>query len=204
MDSMTAIIELLIIIFIGLAIPGPNALTSFAHSGLFGKKSNIPLITGMAIGLLLMQLSVGFTIDLLINNNLAKITLHWLGLSFLFLMGVSMFMFDLESINFNRDKGKLGLKSGIMMQFVNGKEWAFVIMIMSQFISPLGGGIIGIMIIIFITLIICIPAMIAWTIFGDKLSGFFINPEFNKKIFSICGTLLILLMIVFLIRGPVT
>ena len=54
-----------------------------------------------------------------------------------------MFRFDLESVNLKTDKGKLGLKSGLLMQFVNGKEWAFVIMIMSQFIGPFGGGIGG-------------------------------------------------------------
>ena len=40
MSITSSLLELLIIIGIGLAIPGPNALTSFAHSGLFGKKSN--------------------------------------------------------------------------------------------------------------------------------------------------------------------
>jgi threonine/homoserine/homoserine lactone efflux protein len=88
------------------------------------------------------------------------------------------------------------------MQFVNGKEWAFVIMMMSQFIEPMGGGLLGIMIIIFMTLSICIPAMIAWTIFGNKLTELFLDPVFSKRIFSICGTSLILLMVVFFIRGP--
>ncbi|MFL2974399.1 MAG: hypothetical protein CND89_05785 [Marine Group II euryarchaeote MED-G38] len=204
MGINTAIFELLIIIFIGLAIPGPNALTSFVHSGLFGKRSNISLITGMAIGLAIMELIVGLTIESLVNNDNWKIALHWIGLVFLFIMGLAMFRFDLESINLSTDNGKLGLKSGILMQFVNGKEWAFVIMIMSQFIDPFGGGIGGIMIIIFITLGICIPAMIAWTFFGNSLSEFFSEPKYNKTIFSICGILLILLMIGFLIRGPVS
>jgi len=204
MGINTAILELLIIIFIGLAIPGPNALTSFVHSGLFGKKSNISLITGMAIGLAIMELIVGLTVESLVNNDNGKIALHWIGLVFLFIMGLAMFRFDLETVNLKTDKGKLGLKSGILMQFVNGKEWAFLIMIMSQFIGPFGGGIGGIMIIIFITLGICIPAMVAWTFFGNSLSEFFSDPTFNKTIFSICGTLLILLMIGFLIRGPVS
>tara|TARA_Y100000768_G_scaffold340246_1_gene283982 strand:+ start:2219 stop:2833 length:615 start_codon:yes stop_codon:yes gene_type:complete len=202
MSITTSLLELLIIIAIGLAIPGPNALTSFAHSGLFGKKSNVSLIAGMAIGLLIMELLVGLTIESLINNDNGKIILHWIGLIFLFFMGVAMFNFDLELIDLSADKGKLGLKTGIMMQFFNGKEWAFVIMIMGQFIEPMGGGIVGIMTIIFITLSICIPAMIVWTIFGNKLTKSFLDPIFSKRIFSICGTLLILLMIAFFIRGP--
>ena len=202
MSITSSLLELLIIIGIGLAIPGPNALTSFAHSGLFGKKSNVSLITGMAIGLFIMELLVGLTIESLADNDNGKIILHWIGLVFLFLMGVAMFNFDLDSIDLSVEKGKLGLKTGIMMQFVNGKEWAFVIMMMSQFIEPMGGGLLGIMIIIFTTLSICIPAMIAWTIFGNKLTELFLDPVFSKRIFSICGTSLILLMVVFFIRGP--
>ena len=45
MDATTAMIQLLLLLGVGLLTPGPNALTSFAHSGLFGKKANIPLIT---------------------------------------------------------------------------------------------------------------------------------------------------------------
>jgi len=202
MSITSSLLELLIIIGIGLAIPGPNALTSFAHSGLFGKKSNVSLITGMAIGLFIMELLVGLTIESLADNDNGKIILHWIGLVFLFLMGVAMFNFDLDLIDLSVEKGKLGLKTGIMMQFVNGKEWAFVIMMMSQFIEPMGGGLLGIMIIIFTTLSICIPAMIAWTIFGNKLTELFLDPVFSKRIFSICGTSLILLMVVFFIRGP--
>ena len=37
MDATTALIELLLLLR-WPATPGPNALTSFAHSGLFGKK----------------------------------------------------------------------------------------------------------------------------------------------------------------------
>ena len=40
MDFTTALLELLILIGIGLATPGPNPIDAFTHSGVFGKKSN--------------------------------------------------------------------------------------------------------------------------------------------------------------------
>ena len=73
MDATTAILELLLIIGIALITPGPNALTSFAHSGLFGKKSNISLIAGMAIGLFIMEFTVGLAIDSLSENEILQI-----------------------------------------------------------------------------------------------------------------------------------
>lgn len=202
MEATTALLELLLIIAIALATPGPNPLTVFAHSGLFGKKSNIPLITGMAIGLFIMQFSVGLAIDSLSENETALVTLHWVGMLFLLVMAVAIFKLDFSSLNVSESTGKIGLKTGICMQFVNGKEWAFIILIMSQFIEPLGGGVVGILSIIVVTMSICILAMIAWTFFGARLSGLFSDEKYGPRIFKICGSLLSLLWVAFLIRGP--
>lgn len=202
MDATTALLQLLLIIAIALLIPGPNALTAFAHSGLFGRKSNISLITGMAIGLFIMEFTVGLAIDSLSENEKALVALHWIGMLFLAAMAVALFKFDITSLNVSESTGKLGLKTGIVMQFVNGKEWAFVILIMSQYIQPLGGGVVGILLIISVTLSICVAAMIAWTFFGARLSGLFSDEKNGPRIFKVCGILLSLLWVAFLIRGP--
>ena len=202
MDATTALLQLLLIIAIALLTPGPNALTAFAHSGLFGRKSNIPLIVGMVIGLFIMQMAVGLAIDSLSENETAIVALHWIGMLFLLAMAVTIFRFDISSLNVSESTGVIGLKTGIGMQFVNGKEWAFVILIMSQYIEPLGGGVVGILSIIAVTLSICVSAMIAWTFFGARLSGFFSDEKNGPRIFKICGILLSLLWVAFLIRGP--
>jgi len=88
------------------------------------------------------------------------------------------------------------------MQFVNGKEWAFVIIIMTQFIEPLGSGLVGIATIMLVTLVTCTTAMILWTILGDKLTETFSDDDRGRLIMKICGSLLGLLWIVFLIQGP--
>lgn len=54
MEATIAIFHLFGFLALALLTPGPNPLTCFAHSGMFGKKSNVSLITGMAIGLLLL------------------------------------------------------------------------------------------------------------------------------------------------------
>ena len=202
MDATTALIELLLLLAVGLLIPGPNALTSFAHSGLFGKKANIPLITGMAIGFVSIELVIGFLVNSLDGNETALTTLHWIGMVFLGAMVVAMFRINLSKIEAETSEGKLGIKTGIAMQYVNGKEWAFIIIMMSQYMEPLGGGFVGISVIILVTLVICVSAMIAWTFFGDRLSGLFSHEKHGRRIFQVCGTLLALLWVAFLIRGP--
>jgi len=202
MDATTALIELLLLLVVGLLTPGPNALTSFAHSGLFGKKANIPLITGMAIGFVSIELIIGFLVNSLEGNENALTALHWIGMLFLAAMVIAMFKIDPTKIEAEASQGKLGLKTGIAMQYVNGKEWAFIIIMMSQYMEPLGGGIIGIGVIIMVTLVTCVSAMIAWTFFGDRLSGLFGDEKHGRRIFQVCGTLLSLLWVAFLIRGP--
>jgi threonine/homoserine/homoserine lactone efflux protein len=202
MDAATAMLQLLLLLGVGLLTPGPNALTSFAHSGLFGKKANIPLITGMAIGFVSIELFIGFLVDSLDGNTSALNGLHWIGMAFLGFMVVAMFRIDPTKIETETSKGRLGIKTGIAMQYVNGKEWAFIIIMMSQFMEPLGGGIIGIGVIVMVTLVTCVSAMIAWTFFGDRLSGLFSDEKHGRRIFQVCGTLLSLLWFAFLIRGP--
>ena len=202
MDATTALIELLLLLAVGLLTPGPNALTSFAHSGLFGKKANVPLITGMVIGFVSIELIIGFLVNSLDGNEAALTALHWIGMVFLGAMVIAMFRIDPSKIEAETSEGKLGIKTGIAMQYVNGKEWAFIIIMMSQYMEPLGGGFVGISVIIIVTLVTCVSAMIAWTFFGDRLSGLFSDEKHGRRIFQVCGTLLSLLWVTFLIRGP--
>lgn len=201
--DMVALGELMTILAIGLVTPGPNALTCFAHSGMFGPKANVQLIVGMVIGFVTIELSVGLLVDALSDSSTAMTVLHWVGMAFLAAMVVAMVRFDPASIRVEDNiEGVLGLKVGIGMQFVNGKEWAFVIIMMSQFIQPLGGGMTGILTIITVTLTMCLGAMILWTLVGARLNHVFTSGPAGKRIFQVCGLLLGLLWVAFFLQGP--
>lgn len=203
--DMVALGELLTILAIGLVTPGPNALTCFAHSGMFGPRANVQLITGMVIGFITIELSVGLLVDAVSDSATAMTVLHWIGMAFLAAMVVAMVRFDPASIKVGDNiEGMLGLKVGIGMQFVNGKEWAFVIIIMSQFIEPLGGGMMGILTIITVTLTMCLSAMVLWTVAGARLNHLFTQGSAGKRIFQVCGGLLGLLWVAFFLQGPAT
>ena len=138
MDYYTALGGVMLLLGVALITPGPNALTCFAHGGLFGPRSNVPLIGGMVIGFVTIELSVGLLVNSLnFYYPKALITLHWIGMIFLAAMAVGMFRFNPSTINTEGIEAMLGVKVGIGMQFVNGKEWAFVIILMSNYIQPL-------------------------------------------------------------------
>ena len=203
--DMVALSELLTLLAIGLLTPGPNALTCFAHSGMFGPKANVKLIAGMVVGFVTIELTVGLLVDAVSDSATAMTVLHCIGMAFFAAMVVAMFRFDPASVAVSDHiEGMLGIKVGIGMQFVNGKEWAFVIIVMSQFIEPLGGGMTGILTIITVTLTICLGAMILWTLAGARLNQLFTEGTTGKRIFQVCGVLLGLLWVAFLLQGPAT
>jgi threonine/homoserine/homoserine lactone efflux protein len=96
---------------------------------------------------------------------------------------------------------KLGFKTGVLMQYVNGKEWVMVFMIMSKFLSDFGGGITGILTITTITTSGGILAMIVWSNIGEKIKSKTNEPNFVKRTFTILGCLLFILSVIISIRG---
>lgn len=202
MDTV-ALVELLTLLGIGLITPGPNALTCFAHSGMFGPKANIKLVLGMVIGFVSIELAIGLLVDALNESSTAMAVLHWIGMAFLGAMVIAMIRFDPTTIVVeNHVDGMLGIRVGLGMQYVNGKEWAFIIIMMTQFIEPLGGGMTGILTIVLVTVTVCTTAMVLWTLVGGRLNHIFTQGDTGRRIFQVCGTLLALLWVAFLVQGP--
>jgi threonine/homoserine/homoserine lactone efflux protein len=156
----------------------------------------------MVIGFVTIEMSVGLLVNSLNDSPTALTVLHWIGMVFLALMVLGMFRVNPSSINTEGVESMLGVKVGICMQFVNGKEWAFVIILMSNYIEPLGGGLQGILTILAITLSVCVSAMIGWTMLGAHLSNFFSHETRGMRVFQICGVLLALLWVGLLLQGP--
>ena len=156
----------------------------------------------MVIGFLCVELSVGLLVDSLSENTSALMVMHWVGMLFLLLMAIVMFRTNPNNFQSENIESALGVKAGILMQFVNGKEWAFVIILMTQFIEPLGGGLTGISTIMAITLVLCVSAMTVWTLLGNRLNSVFTDERKGVLVMRVCGSLLGLLWLAFLIQGP--
>mgnify|MGYP001194714578 CR=1 FL=1 len=67
------------------------------------------------------------------------------------------------------DLPTLGVRTGFLMQWVNGKEWGFVSLYMTQFLDDFGGGFQGGFSIIGIVTAYCIFGISAWTAFGQTM-----------------------------------
>ena len=187
----------------GLITPGPNNITCTVHAVVYGKKSNIPLIAGMALGFISIHVVCGLVVDSFDEDSTIGLVMNIIGSVFMFLIAFGiLFLGRSDRIrSFPDAVPKLGFKTGVLMQYVNGKEWALVFMIMSKFLSDFGGGLNGILTIATITTSGGIAAMFVWSHLGEKIKSKTDQPGFVKNAFTILGSLLFILAIVISIRG---
>ena len=198
-----SILYLLALLGAGLITPGPNNLTCTVHAVVHGKKSNISLITGMAVGFISIHFICGLAVDYFDDDGPVRLAMDIIGSIFMFLIAFGIIYLGRSQRvqDFPEIIPKLGFKTGVLMQYVNGKEWAMVFMLMSKFLSDFGGGILGIIIISTITTSGGILAMIAWSNVGEKIKSKTAEPKFVKNAFTILGSMLFILALLITIRG---
>ena len=199
-DSLAYLLALLCA---GLITPGPNNITCTVHAVVYGKKSNIPLIAGMALGFISIHVVCGLAVDSFDEDSPIGVAMNVIGSVFMFLIAFGiLFLGRSDRIqSFPDAVPKLGFKTGVLMQYVNGKEWAMVFMIMSKFLSDFGGGIVGIATIASITTSGGIAAMFVWSHLGEKIKSKTDEPRFVKNAFTLLGSLLFILAVFISVRG---
>ena len=199
-DSLAYLLALLCA---GLITPGPNNITCTVHAVVYGKKSNIPLIAGMALGFISIHVICGLLVDSFEEDSTIGLAMNIVGSLFMFLIAFGiLFLGRSEKIQHFPDAvPKLGFKTGVLMQYVNGKEWAMVFMIMSIFLSDFGGGFVGIATITGITTSGGVAAMFVWSHLGEKIKSKTDEPGFVKNAFTVLGSLLFILAVFISVRG---
>ena len=164
-----AILGLLTILSVGIFTPGPNNITAISHSAVHGARSNVSLLVGMVVGFILVHLIIGLTVEQIDKDSILFSFLEWFGLLFFVLLGVIILRLPIERLSVDENIQRIDYRHGILLQFVNGKEWVFVSVIMIEFLEGFGGGMSGILLITSITTTGGLLSMILWTLIGHKL-----------------------------------
>ena len=164
-----ALVGLLTILAVGIFTPGPNNITAISHSAVHGARSNISLLIGMVIGFVSVHLIIGSVIEQIDEESVFFSFLEWFGILFFVALGIIILRLPIERLSVDQDIKRLDFRHGIALQFINGKEWAFVSVIMIQFLDGFGGGLTGILLITSITTTGGLLSMILWTFTGHKL-----------------------------------
>ena len=164
-----AILGHLTILSVGIFRPGPNKITAISHSAVHGARSNVSLLVGMVVGFIFVHLIIGLTVEQIDKDSILFSFLEWFGLLFFVLLGVIILRLPIERLSVDENIQRIDYRHGILLQFVNGKEWVFVSVIMIEFLEGFGGGMSGILLITSITTTGGLLSMILWTMIGHKL-----------------------------------
>ncbi len=197
-----ALAYLLALLCAGVITPGPNNMTCTVHAAIHGKKSNYPLIAGMALGFISIHFICGLAVDSFDQESTVGEILNIIGSIFMFLIAIAIIVLGQSNrvLEFPETIPKIGFKTGVLMQYVNGKEWMLVFMIMSKLLTDFGGGTLGIITISTITTSGGIIAMLLWSNVGSKIKSKLEKPGFLKISFTTLGILLFILATILTVR----
>ena len=216
MVETAALLTVLTVLAIGLVTPGQNNVTCVVHAAVHGARANVVLIAGMFVGFLLVHLASGLLVEQVNEGSLLWVALHWFGLLFLALIALRLLTLTPASIREAMDEDgfesllrlqdgtvpRLGFRTGVMMQFVNGKEWALVITIMRQALDGFGGGLTGMLLIASLTCTGGVAAMSLWSVGGGRLTGALRDDVRGRRVLVGLGVLVLLLLTALALRGP--
>ena len=198
--SIVDVGALLALVTIGIATPGPNNMTCFVHSGVHGWRKTVSLIFGMVLGFVALNSFVLFIV--LESSGIGSVStfIHWMGVVFIILLGLAISRVS-AVFEVTEDLPLLGMRTGFLMQWVNGKEWGFVSLYMTQFLDDFGGGFQGGFSIIGIVTVYCIFGISTWTAFGQTLEGAFRSKKFTDRAFPLAGIILVMIGLAAAMRG---
>ena len=174
--------------------PGPNNILCAFHGSKYGVKATIPLISGMALGWLIMGLFVAITLDIIERNKGVLESLTIVGALYIvylsFKIATAKPLTDSE-----QDSNILGPGTGLTLQFVNGKAWIHDIVLLGSFGTAFGSGFSSKFILIILSIILCLPAILSWTAFGTILRRIFSTPKSARLLNRIMGISLFIVAI---------
>jgi threonine/homoserine/homoserine lactone efflux protein len=156
--------------------PGPNNILCAAHGSQHGFKGTLPLISGMAVGWSSLGIFVGgATVFIEKNQNFFDL-LTYIGALYIAYLGYQVFKSSPMSDD-EQKSTKLGPKTGIVLQIVNGKAWIHFLVLMTQFGLLFGPSFGAKVMLVGLNLVFGLPAVMTWAGFGTQLRKLFTTTK---------------------------
>ena len=169
--------------------PGPNNVLCAAHGSRFGFRATLPLIFGMAVGWSSLGLLIGAATAIIERYEAAFEALAVLGAIYIAYLGVNIAISDTSKgaeIN-----GSLGMRTGVVLQFVNGKAWIHFLVLMTTFGGVFGDEYLGKVALVMLNLLFGLPAVMTWAAFGYYLRKLFTTKRSARTLNGFFGIALI-------------
>lgn len=189
MDTQMLIAALIFIIPMCFT-PGPNNILCAAHGSQYGFRNTLPLIMGMAIGWSALGLFVGGATVFIEKNQSFFDALTVIGAIYIAYLGYKVWQSSPMSED-EKESTRLGIKTGSIIQLVNGKAWIHFLVLMTQFGTIFGTTFAAKATLVLINLVFGLPAVMSWAAFGTQLRKLFSTPKSAKILNRIMGSSLV-------------
>ena len=169
--------------------PGPNNVLCAAHGSQHGLKGSIPLIAGMAVGWSSLGLFVGAATVFIEENEEFFQLLTYVGAAYIAYLSYKIATsspIDTE----HEQADRLGFRTGMALQIVNGKAWIHFLVLMTAFGGLFGSGFAAKALLVLLNLIFGLPAVVTWATFGTLLRGVFSTEKSAKNLNMAMGAAL--------------
>ena len=176
--ASTGLLAVLIFIIPMCFTPGPNNLLCAAHGSQHGFRNTIPLTIGMAIGWSTLGIFVAIAADYIEQEEELFRILTYFGATY-----ISYLAYKIATSSTIKDEHNtelLGMKTGVLLQLVNGKAWIHFLVLMAIPFTLFGVGLTGKIALVFLNLFFGLPAVLTWSYFGTLLRRFFNSPSKAK------------------------
>ena len=161
--------------------PGPNNVLCAAHGSQHGLKGTMPLIAGMAVGWSSLGLFVGAATVFIEENEEFFQLLTYVGAAYIAYLSYKVATstpIDTE----HEQADRLGFRTGMVLQIVNGKAWIHYLVLMTAFGGLFGAGFAAKALLVLLNLVFGLPAVITWAAFGTLLRRVFSTEQSAKNL----------------------
>jgi threonine/homoserine/homoserine lactone efflux protein len=169
--------------------PGPNNVLCAAHGAKYGVRATLPLTLGMALGWSALGIVIGLATDLLEQEQVLLRTLEAIGAFYIAYIGLHVMRSD--GVGEADLEGRLGFRTGVALQFVNGKAWIHFLVLMAGFGSVFGQGAMAKVALVGLNLSFGYPAVLTWTVLGAQLRRLFASDTAGRRLNATLGALLV-------------
>ena len=169
--------------------PGHNNVLCAAHGSQHGLRGTMPLILGMAIGWSTLGLFVGAATVFIEENEEFFRLLPYVGAAYIAYLAYKLA--TSSPIDTEHDQAdRLGFRTGIVLQVVNGKAWIHFLVLMTAFGGLFGTGFAAKALLVLLNLTFGLPAVITWAAFGTLLRRVFSTERSARNLNTAMGVAL--------------
>jgi threonine/homoserine/homoserine lactone efflux protein len=171
--------------------PGPNNVMLLSSGLTYGFRRTLPHITGIVIGMAFMIAAVGAGLGtIFIAYPVLQTVLKYAGAAYLIYLAAAIAMSGPAKSNGDNARGPMTFWGAAVFQWINVKGWVMVIGSITAY-AAIAAFPWNIVIQTLITLVVGIPATVAWTLFGSALRPVLTSP-LAVRAFNIVMAILLL------------